>query len=377
MPAAVTEHVDTIIIGGGAMGSAAAWQLARRGRDVLLLERFTPGHTIGASHGESRNFNVAYSEPTYVDMLVEASRLWRELEADSGAAILETTGIANHGANPQFDAVHAALAGAGIPAEFLSLDEASQRWPGIRFDSRVLFNADAGRLNANRAVSALQSSAVAHGATVLHDARATRLDVLRDDLVRVTTVVDGEDRVYTARRAIVTVGAWTSKLLAGVIPTPALVVTQEQPAHFAIRDESLTWPGFNHAPGAGSEYDYWYSPVYGMFTPGEGIKAGWHGVGPVVDPDARDFLAEPVQLAALQQYARDWLPGVDADQFVPVSCTYTTSPDENFVIDRVGPVAVGAGFSGHGFKFVPTIGRILADLVDGTREAPPLFSVAR
>ena len=371
------EHLDTIVVGGGAMGSAAAWQLARRGRDVLLLERFSAGHTNGASRGESRNFNVAYAEPTYVDLLVEALPLWRELEAESGTDILELTGIANHGANPHFDEIHTALGGAGIPAEFLSLGDASERWPGIRFDSRVLFNAEAGRLNANRAVAALQSSAAAHGATVLHGARAIRLDVLSDDLVRVTVEVAGDERIFTARRAIVTVGAWTSTLLDGVIRTPKLVVTQEQPAHFALRDASIAWPGFNHVPGVGADYDYWYSGIYGMFTPGEGIKAGWHGVGPVVDPDARDFLAEPVQLAALQRYAREWLPGVDADDLVPISCTYTTSPDSNFVIDRVGPVVVGAGFSGHGFKFTPAIGRVLADLADGVGAAPRIFEVTR
>ena len=124
------------------------------------------------------------------------------------------------------------------------------------------------------------------------------------------------------------------------------------------------WPGFNHYPGTGAEYKNWYSPVYGMQTPGEGIKAGWHGVGPVVDPDRRSFQPEPVQLAALQDYARTWLPGVDADAFEAISCTYTTTPDEDFILDRIGPVVIGAGFSGHGFKFTPVIGRILAEAED-------------
>ena len=158
---------------------------------------------------------------------------------------------------------------------------------------------------------------------------------------------------------------------------PQLVVTQEQPAHFAVRDDAVAWPSFNHFPGADDAYDYWRSPVYGMLTPGEGVKAGWHGVGPVVDPDARDFAPVPDQLAALQRYARDWLPGVDADLAAPISCTYTTTPDEHFVLDRVGPVVVGAGFSGHGFKFVPVVGRILADLADGSRPAPRLFAADR
>jgi sarcosine oxidase len=96
-------------------------------------------------------------------------------------------------------------------------------------------------------------------------------------------------------------------------------------------------------------------------------------------PDKRDFAAEPAQLAALRQYAREWLPGVDADRFAPISCTYTTTPDSDFVVDAVGPVVVGSGFSGHGFKFTPVVGRMLADLadlVDGS-PAPALFLMRR
>jgi sarcosine oxidase len=103
------------------------------------------------------------------------------------------------------------------------------------------------------------------------------------------------------------------------------------------------------------------------------VKVGFHGVGPVVDPDHRDFTAEPRQLAALQDYVREWVPGVDADALTPISCTYATTPDSNFLIDRIGPVAVAAGFSGHGFKFVPAIGRLLADLTID-KNAPALFS---
>ena len=370
-------HVETIVVGGGAMGAATAWQLARRGREVTLLERFEPGHRVGASHGASRNFNVAYADPAYVRMLVEALPLWRELEAERDTSLLELVGVANHG--PQrFGDVHAALTAAGIPAEFLSAAEAQARWPGIRFDTRVLFNEQAGRVNADATVAALHASAAAAGADVRHHTRATRIEVVHDGRVRVASDTDaGVTEVFEARIAVVTVGAWTTKLLGGVA-MPRLVVTQEQPAHFAVRDEAMTWPSFNHFPGAtGEEYHYWRSPVYGMLTPGEGVKAGWHGVGPVVDPDARDFEPEPEQLAALQRYARDWLPGVDADAVTPISCTYTTTPDEHFVLDRVGPLVVGAGFSGHGFKFTPVIGRILADLADGSGPAPEQFAADR
>lgn len=374
---AVTR-VETVVVGGGAMGAATAWQLARRGREVALLERYEPGHRNGASHGASRNFNVAYADPAYVRMLVEALPLWRELEAESGASLLELVGVANHGPAPQLDAVHAALGAAGIPAEFLPVEEASRRWPGIRFDTRVLFNAEAGRVNADATIGALHATAASAGADVRHRTRATRIEALDDDRVRVAAVTDaGVEEVVEARTAVVTLGAWTTKLVGG-LALPRLVVTQEQPAHFAVRDESIAWPSYNHFPGAAADgYDYWRSPVYGMLTPGEGVKAGWHGVGPVVDPDARDFLPEPAQLAALQRYAREWLPGVDADAVTPISCTYTTTPDEHFVLDRLGPIVVGAGFSGHGFKFTPVVGRILADLADGSGAASARFRADR
>ena len=202
-----------------------------------------------------------------------------------------------------------------------------------------------------------------------------RLDPVRpDDLVEVST----PDEVYVADTVVVTAGAWTEKLLGGILSLPRWSSTQEQPAHFAVVGPLAVWPGFNHLKEPGNpRYDYWYSQVYGTLTPGEGVKAGWHGVGPVTDPDARTFTPEPVQLAALQRYAPDWLPGVDADASSPISCTYTSTSDTDFVLDRLGPVVVGAGFSGHGFKFVPTVGRILADLVEGAGRPDARFSSSR
>ncbi|MFF1876641.1 FAD-dependent oxidoreductase [Leifsonia sp. NPDC058230] len=378
----VSGDVDIVVIGGGAMGSAAAWQLARRGRSVLLLERFEVGHVFGASHGRSRNFNTAYSDPVYAEMLAEALRLWRELEHQTGQLLLTQVGIVNHGPNPEFDRVAAALERVGLSAAFLSPEAASERWPGIRFDGRVLYSPDSGRLDADAAVAALQAAAAALGADVRHGVRVTDIASSGDRRVRVTT----ESGVVHARRAVVTAGAWTEKLLGRTVRLPRLRVTQEQPAHFALRDASAaasaaaatTWPGFNHSyDRADPRYGYWRSPIYGMYTPGLGVKAGWHGAGPEVDPDRRDFLPEPQQLDDLRRYVEEWLPGADPDRFDPISCTYTSTSDENFVLDRVGPIVVGAGFSGHGFKFTPTVGRILADLATDAGPAPQLFRLAR
>lgn len=368
--------LDTVVIGGGAMGSAAAWALARRGGDVTLLEQFGPGHRIGASHGATRNLSLAYAEPEYVAMLAEALRLWRELEGESGEQLLARTGVVNHGPDPRLSDIHAALAGAGLQADFVPLAEAGERWRGIRFDQQVLHMPDGGQLNPEAALPALQRLAAANGAEIRHHVKVVELKIA-DDGVRLTVDDGGRTEVLTARQAVVTAGGWTSKLLGGTVATPRLTVTQEQPAHFGISDDGAEWPGFNHFPGPGEDYAGWYSPVYGMLTPGEGVKAGWHGVGPVVDPDRRSFQPEPRQRRALQRYARDWLPGVDADSMADISCTYTTAADHNFVLDRIGPVVIGAGFAGHGFKFTPVVGRILADLAAGDGQAPAMFSASR
>ncbi|MDO9395963.1 MAG: FAD-dependent oxidoreductase [Herbiconiux sp.] len=385
------QRVDVLVVGGGAMGSAAAWQLAARGREVVLLERFEPGHRNGASHGASRNFNLGYAQPDYARMLAEALPLWRALEAETGTALLAQVGIVNHGgAQAGYAAVAETLVRTGFDAAFVSPREAGERWPGLRFEGPVLVTPQAGRLDADAAVRALQAAAIAHGASVRHRRRVTAILPLGDELVSVTaTVLDpftgvpnGDEERFEARRVVAALGAWSGALLGSLVPLPRLVVTQEQPAHFAARLPDADWPGFNHAPRPGDPASAWWpSAVYGMLTPGEGVKAGWHGVGPVTDPDARSFRSDPGLRAALQRYVREWIPGADAEDLTEISCTYTTTPDSDFVIDRRGPLVVAAGFSGHGFKFTPVVGRLLADLATaptpGVPPVPPRFALAR
>ena len=365
--------IDVVVVGGGAMGSAAAWQLARRGRSVVLLEQFEQGHHIGASHGATRNFNMAYPEADYLELVSEARGLWDELAVESGRQLLDLVGLVNHGDVPRLQRIRAAHAARGIESHFIPAAEAADRWQGMNFRGDVLVVPGSGRIRAADALLALRGAAEAYGARFEYSTPVRDIRVSGED--RAVVVTDAEE--IQARRVVVTAGAWTNKLLGNLVRLPRLVVTQEQPAHFTPLDDSLAWPSFNHNPDPGDPRDeYWYSPVYGMLTPGEGIKAGWHGVGPVTDPDFRSFTPEPVQLEALTRYVREWLPGVDPASAVPISCTYTSSPDEDFVLDRFGPVVVGAGFSGHGFKFTPAIGRVLADLVDG-RDSPARFSARR
>lgn len=358
-------RVDVAVVGGGAMGAAAAWQLARAGREATVFEQFAPGHRRGASHGASRNFNVSYEEPEYLSWLRDARELWRELEAESGVDLLTVTGIVNHGPGRDFARVAEAVSAGGFRTELWDAAAAAVRWPGLRFAGTVLHTPEAGRLNADAAVAALLSSAVARGARVEWSTRVSGLEVADDEVRLTVSDPAGATRRVRAGRAIVTAGAWTERTLRGVpgAVLPALRVTQEQPAHFASALDEASWPGFNHAPDASDPATAWFpTGVYGMLTPGEGVKAGWHAAGPVVDPDRRSFVPDPGLTAAIVRYAREWLPGVDPDRFAEITCTYTSTPDARFVLQRFGPVVVGAGFSGHGFKFTPVVGRTLARL---------------
>ncbi|PPF41113.1 FAD-dependent oxidoreductase [Rathayibacter sp. AY1A3] len=367
---AVRENVDTVVIGGGAMGSATAWQLAQRGTDVVLLEQFGPGHENGASHGRTRNFNEAYAADDYLDLLGEASRLWDRLSVEEGTTLLDRVGLVNLGPVGPLRAVREAHRARGVASELISAAEARDRWPALRFESEVLHVPSSGRVRAADALLALRAGAERRGARFRYDTAVRGIDVVGPDTVIVTT----DDTEYRARRVVVTAGAWTQPLLAGLVPLRPLRVSEEHPAHFRLRMPDAAWPSFNHTPDPDrADHAYFLSPVYGMLTPGEGLKVGWHGVGRSVDPDARTRRPVAEQLAALRRYVAEWIPGADAEVCDVISCTYTMTRNEDFILDRNGPIVVGAGFSGHGFKFTPAIGRVLADLSEGVA-APRRFA---
>jgi sarcosine oxidase len=355
------------------MGSAAAWALARRGVGVVLLERFGPGHSFGASHGRSRIYRSTYAQPHHQALIAEARQLWGELEAETGTTLLHPApGVSTAGPTgvPRLREIAAAMDAAGVPYEWLSAAEAEGRWPGLRFPGPVLHEPHtAGRVDADAAVTALQSAAARHGAAVRHHRRVTAVEADGDGVL----VRSAAGAAVRARSAVVAAGAWTGDVLGGLVRLPALRVTQEQPAHFAPVSPDLVWPAFTADP---EPAEGWPSGVYGLSGPGEGVKVGFHGTGPECHPDARTFTAEPGQLGLLQEYVRRWLPGLDAEAPEPISCTYTSTGSGEFVLDRVGPVVVAAGFSGHGFKGATAIGRILADLALGAPARAPAFGLA-
>lgn len=361
---------DVIVVGAGAMGSAAAWRLAKRGRKVAVLERFSQGHVRGGSHGASRVFRLAYPEVDYVRLAQAALPQWRELETESGRRILDQTGGVDHGEPADLRSIAQALAACGVPYERLTPEEAEKRWTGMRFDREVLFQPDAGRTNADVALTALNDTALKLGSE-FHFGEGVRSLTLADGGV----IVQTERDEYRAPIAVLAVGSWAPKLLKGLVSLPEIRVTQEQPAHFQPVDVGATWPSFIHHEDV-SDSGLASFGTYGLLTPGEGVKVGEHGTGVTVDPDDRDFTAEPTRLRRLKKYVSRWLPGLNAESAEPISCLYDTSPTEDFVVDRLGPLVVATGFSGHGFKFTPEIGRIATELAEGKDASLPRFRLA-
>ncbi|HEX2029484.1 MAG TPA: FAD-dependent oxidoreductase [Nitriliruptorales bacterium] len=356
------------VVGAGIVGAAAAWQLVRRGRSVVLLERFTQGHSRGSSHGSARIFRLAYPHDDYVRLAQAALHGWHRLEQESGRTLLTTTGGIDHG-HPLVTAdLAGALSRCGAAHELLPPEAAGERWPGLRFDGPVLFQPDAGRLHADAALTALHGL-VADGADVRFEQGV--VEVVRS--VGGVEVVTASDR-WQAEVAVVAVGAWAGDVLLGHLPLPALQVTVEQPAHFRPLDPSSAWPTFIHHRGGPGASGLAARALYGAPAMAEeGVKVGVHRAGVPVHPDDGPFTVDPGRLQRLRRYVEAWLPGLDPRPNAPTTCLYTTTPDEDFVVDRRGPLVVAAGFSGHGFKFAPAVGALLADLVEGRGAAPDRF----
>ena len=230
---AAERAVDVIVVGGGAMGSAAAWRLARAGHRVRLLEQFAFGHENGSSHGPSRMIRIAYPAPEYVELGQEAFRLWDELqlEAESGESLLLRTGGMNVGV-PHADAmeeVARTLDTLGVPYERLDHDELRRRYPQYTFPegSIGIYQEDYGILAASRCVAALAARARAEGAE-LHDEEPV-VEIAPDgDGVEVRTTRG----TYQAERVILTAGSWLRPLLAPLGIDLPLTVLQEQLAFF-------------------------------------------------------------------------------------------------------------------------------------------------
>lgn len=351
---------DVVVVGCGAAGTSAAWWCARRGLRVLGVDRFEPGHRRGSSHGTERIVRLGHDDPVYAQFAVEALARWGEVEDASGVPLLDRCGALDVGFADELAHIEATTTALGVAMEHWDAAEVARRFPGFAFTGDALFQPDAGTVHAERAVAVLRRLAVAEGARFRDTCQVRGVEQRPAGVV-----VDlGAERV-TAACAVVTTGAWADSVLTGVLDLPGFRVTKEQLAYFRPR-ATVPWPAFL-ARGSLRHY--------GMTTPEGLVKVAEHHTGPVVDPDTRTFELEPTTWDRLLAWVGEHLPGVDPAPVDAATCLYASTPDEDFVLDRVGDIVVGVGLSGHGFKFVPEIGRRLADLADGSGWAGNPFAI--
>lgn len=358
-----TQQTDVVIVGGGTMGTAAGWALARRGARVVVLEQFQHVHAYGSHGGRTRIFRHAYAEgPRYVPWALEADRLWSELQERTGASFMHRIGCIDI-SGPANDRAHTARASAmeyGIAHEWLTGEEVNRRWPIWRVseDRVACYGPDAGFLDVAVALKSLAREMTDAGG-VLRNETPVRSWSATDSGVRVET---GDD-TYIGERLILTAGAWSVHLLAELgIP---LEVRRKPVLWFEVDDEHqpLVQPGRMPVFIVDDEYGEFYG-VPQHETPG--VKIGMHSGGDVVDPTTIDRnIVEGDYVPTVIPFIERNLCGFTGNVLDTSNCMYTMSPDEDFVIDRHPEhprVVFATGFSGHGFKFTPIIGEYLASL---------------
>jgi sarcosine oxidase len=365
------KSYDVIVIGLGAFGSSAAYHLAARGQRVLGLERFTPAHARGSSHGGSRITRQSYFEdPAYVPLLLRAHELWERLAADSGRDLIRLCGGIYLG-SPASETFAGALLAArewSLPHEVLDASQVRRRFPSFTPGPDVvgLYEARAGFTRPEDTVAANLALADAAGADLRFEtpvAEWTAAD--GGDGVSVRTA----DGIYHASRLVVCPGPWAPSLLAD-LDVPLRV--ERQVMYWFDADTSAFGgnPIFIWEAEDGVQF-YGFPAIDG---PGGGVKTAFHNTGGVAcDPDTIDRIVHPREVAAIQSYLAPRVPGL-GDLVRSATCMYTNTPDHHFVL-TVHPehpqVSVACGCSGHGFKFTPVIGEILADLaIDGSTAHP-------
>jgi sarcosine oxidase len=363
MPTTGANHFDVIILGQGAMGSAAAWAAAKRGLRVLGLEQFAFGHALGSSHGHSRIIReVYYEHPAYVPLAQEAFQRWEELETLSGKKLLTRCRCANIGSPTSeiIEGVSRAVAEHGLPAERWSAAELRRRVPALVPDDDMVAIVEerAGWLAVEHCVLSMQAAARKLGAT-LHDNEPVINWKASEQGVTVTTT----GGTYHAAQLILSAGPWATLQL------PQLPLT--------VMRQMQLW--FTPPPGSEDHFQADRFPIFIMDTPlggfygipfegGPGVKLAQHYGSPEQDrPEhiQRDLVDADV--APVRQFMKQHLPLLsEAPLTASATCIYTLTPDRHFVVDlhpQHQNVALACGFSGHGFKFAPVIGEMLVEML--------------
>jgi monomeric sarcosine oxidase len=370
-------HYDAIVLGAGGIGSAALYELARRGVRAIGIDRFSPPHNFGSSHGQTRVIRQAYFEhPDYVPLVVESYSMWRALEQLTGRRLLHEIGLIEIGP-PGGVVVPGVLRAATehrLAVEQLTASEIERRWPGLRVPSHLggAYEACAGYLRVEECVQSYLDAAQAAGAEL-------RFDVIPDDWMspwsvdgNQVSVVTREGQI-TANRVIVTVGAWAGSLLSDL----SLRLRVVRKSLYWFRTHSREYDVNNGMPVFLFELPQ--GIFYGFPRLDErGLKVAEHTGGrTVAHPNWVDRSPDPQEQDSLMRFLSSHLPSVTSEVTDHTVCLYTMSPDEHFIVDRHpahANVAFAAGLSGHGFKFAPVLGRALVELVlDGSTDLPIEF----
>ena len=352
------ERYDVVVVGVGGMGSAALYHLARRGKRVLGIERFEIPNELGSSHGVTRIIRQAYFEhPSYVPLVRRAYELWRELETQAGEQLLFVTGAVEGGPRIFEGAVRSSVEHA-LPFEELDGAEVGRRFPAFRLppELRVVYQRDGGFLLAERCILAHAAGARARGAEVRTGERVLGWSA-GENSVRVRT----DRREVEAERIVLTAGAYSqdvARLAPGMVVPQRQILGWLEPARPELFAADR-FPVFNLALEEGHVYGF---PIHGV----PGFKIGFYDrEGARGDPDAIPREVTPADEVPLRRFAERYFPDGAGRVLDLKACLFELSPDEHFLIDRHPEselVALGAGFSGHGFKFCPVVGEILADL---------------
>ena len=350
-----------LIIGAGAMGSAAAYHLTRKGFPIVLLEQFELGHNRGSSHGAARIIRHSYSDPYYAHLMVDAFRAWRALEADSCQSItIKTGGVSFCPREVDYVArVAAGLAAVGVEHRRLAGSEFSRLVPQFRLpaDFDVVYEPDAGVINAAVAIRAQMELARSRGAEIRANCPVRSIQPEGDHVI-VTT----DDLIYKVDRVILTLGAWTGALrpkLASLLKPTRQRVLYYQPT--VLTNWSIgRFPVFISMGATPDDAHYGMPADLGM-----GVKVAQHW-GPEVDPDNVDRLVEDDYRRQLRRFLTNFVPELAESPVERAEvCLYTVTRDEDFRVDfdpDSPNIIVASPCSGHGFKFSCLIGEILADL---------------
>ncbi|XP_074587380.1 putative sarcosine oxidase [Curcuma longa] len=383
MAAASGDRFDLIIVGAGIMGSCAAYYAAKRSLRVLLLEQFDFLHGLGSSHGESRTIRATYPEDYYTSMVLEARCLWEEAQAEAGYRVVTSTAHFDFGPEDK-KSLQSAIDSGGDHREvnirlidrgsassvFSGVFSLPEGWIGVVSDI-------GGVIRPTKAVAMFQALALKKGVILKDRTRIIAIEKDGENREGVRVCAAGGE-IFLGSKCVITVGAWMRKLVKSV----AEIDLPIQPLHTTIcywKIKAGHEAEFTAEGGFPTFASYGDSYIYGtpsLEFPGL-IKIALHGGRPC-DPDRRDWTASSsgAMLDSVGEWIRKILPGKveSGNPVMTQACLYSMTPDGDFVIDFLGgefdkDVVVAGGFSGHGFKMGPVVGRIVAEMaIDGAVE---------